>query len=284
MLTVHSLVRNLPKISAMSPEAHADKIPITVIVVTKNEVARIARCLDALTDFSEVIVVDSTSTDATQEIAAAKGARVIDFAWNGEYPKKRQWCLDTLELAHEWVFFVDADEVVTGALVEEIRALDFNAAGYFVKGQYVFEGKVLGFGLKNNKLSLIDRRKMEFPVVDDLDIPGMGEIEGHYQPVLKAEFSEENIGQIAAPLLHHAYDDEEGWQARHERYAAWESEMDRRGAWPQDARLVKRIFKALPFRGVIAFVHCYILKFGFLDGGRGLRFAKSRWDYYRMIR
>lgn len=263
------------------------KIPLSVIVITRNEEAHIGRCLDALYEFAEVVVVDSASTDKTQEIAAAKGARVVNFEWSGVYPKKRQWCLDVLDLAHDVVFFVDADEIVTPALAEEIRALDFAAAGYFVKGQYVFEGRLLRFGLCNNKLALLDRRKIEFPVVDDLDIPGMGEIEGHYQPVLKTGFEQHKTGQLRTPLLHEAYEDAQGWQARHERYAAWERGMDERGAWPEEVSvgrfLAKRVFRALPFRGLAAFVHCYVWKLGILDGARGWRFAQTRRDYYRMI-
>jgi glycosyltransferase involved in cell wall biosynthesis len=166
----------------MASGAPLRKIPASVIVATRNEERRIVRCLEALQAFDEIIVADSRSTDRTQELAAQNGASVIDFAWNGRYPKKRQWCLDHLPLRHDWVFFVDADEIVTKELTEEIRALNFQAPGYFVRGAYIFEGKPLRHGLQNNKLALLDRRRMEFPVVDDLDMPGMGEIEGHYQP------------------------------------------------------------------------------------------------------
>jgi glycosyltransferase involved in cell wall biosynthesis len=262
-------------------------IPISVIVVTKNEEARIAACLEALEPFDEIIIVDSDSQDHTREIAAQMGARVESFKWNGQYPKKRQWVLENISIKHDFVFWVDADEIVTQPLIEELSIADFRAAGYFVRGQYIFENRPLKFGLQNNKLALMNRHKIEFPVVNDLDIPGMGEIEGHYQPVLKAEYKGEGIAQIHAPLLHDAYADERGWNARHERYAAWEREMDARKAWPEDVngmrRLLKRSFKAMPCRGLIAFLHCYIWKRGFLDGARGFRFANSRRQYYRMI-
>ena len=258
-------------------------IPVSVIVVTKNEAGRIGRCLAALKDFDEVIVVDSQSTDATQALARESAAHFVDFIWNGQYPKKRQWCLDYLRLAHEWVFFVDADEIVTPELVAEIRALNFTAAGYFVRGRYIYDGKALRFGLCNNKLALIDRRKMEFPVVDDLDLPAMGEIEGHYQPVLKPGYEAEKIQQLKAPLLHYAYDNPQGWYERHERYAAWERGMNDRKAWPQDLRLAKRIFKQLPGQPWAAFFHSYVFKRGFLDGAAGFNFARSRYRYYRMI-
>ena len=263
------------------------KIPISVIVVTRNEGVRIGRCLCALRCFDEVIVVDSYSDDGTRDIAKEHGARVVEFSWNGVYPKKRQWCLDNLDLAHDRVFFVDADEVVTSELAGEIAALDFKAAGYFVKGRYVWQGKMLRHGLCNNKLVLFDRRQVAFPIVDDLDCPGMGEIEGHYQPILKAEYEGRSLGQLQHALLHYACDDAEAWEARHQRYALWEAAMDQKGAWPSDPvfvrRVLKRIFKVLPFRGFIAFVHSYILRCGFLDGAAGYDFARSRMHYYGMI-
>ncbi|MCK5284696.1 MAG: glycosyltransferase family 2 protein [Alphaproteobacteria bacterium] len=259
------------------------KIPVSVIVVTKNEGERIERCLASLSAFDDVWVVDSDSSDETQAIALSMNANVVNFVWDGQYPKKRQRCLNNLDLAYYWVFFVDADEVLTEDLVEEIRALDFKAAGYFVKGRYVFEGKALRFGLRNNKLALFDRRCIEFPVVNDLGILGMGEIEGHYQPVLMKGHLHEKIVQLKASLLHYAYEDINRWNERHKRYALWEKEINKRQVLPHDKRLLKKVFKLLPFQASMAFLYSYILKLGFFDGARGFRFAQSRWRYYKMI-
>lgn len=258
-------------------------IPVSVLVMTKNEAGRIRRCLGALEGFSEVVVVDSNSTDETAANAREMGARVVNFTWNGKYPKKFQWSLDNLRLKHEWILFVDADEEVTQALKNEIAALFAKGPehnGYFVRGRYVWQGKILAHGLHNNKLVLFDRRQIAFPEVNDLGLPGIGEIEGHYQPTLKSKGS---LGQIKAPMLHHACENIEAWRRRHEGYAAWEAGMNARKAWPDDRRLVKKIFHALPFRGDVAFLHSYILKKGFLDGREGLDFALSRRAYYRMV-
>jgi glycosyltransferase involved in cell wall biosynthesis len=165
------------------------KIPVSAIIVAKNEEANIGRCLEALSGFDEIVIVDSNSQDATVKIARDKGARIFPFYWNGRYPKKRQWALENIDISHDWVFFVDADEVVTQKLSKSIKRIFENGTpryvGYFIKGCYVWKGKLLSFGMTNNKLALFDRRYIEFPLVNDLDIPGMGEIEGHYQPVLK---------------------------------------------------------------------------------------------------
>lgn len=294
------------------------RIPISVLVVTKGAGAVLPRCLGALSAFDEVVVIDTPTGDATAEIALEQGAAYIPYQWNGQYPKKRQWCLDTLPLKHDWVLFVDADEVVTGALVEELSTLfcvpdlirDPGAScagsriksgtqgvcGYFVSGQYVWNGRLLEHGLRNNKIALLDRRKMMFPVVGDLDCQGMGEIEGHYQPVLREPHPLPNpsplgrgvIGRISAPLLHYANHSPEEWGERHLRYAAWERCMNRKGAWPEDPvmwrNIMKKVLRESRLKPYVAFLHSYVLKRGFMDGAAGLDFARSRYVYYKMIR
>lgn len=264
-------------------------IPVSVLIMTRDEVQQIHRCLMAVQAFDEIVVVDSHSRDGTADLARRAGATVIDFEWDGQYPKKRQWALDHLDLKYDWILFIDADEVMTPELVAEIAAL-FEAGppccdGYFVKGLYVRDGRVLRFGLKNNKLTLFDRRKLFFPVVDDLDLPGMGEIEGHYQPVAKNDRA--RIGQLKGMLLHYAYNDPQGWTGRHRRYAAWEAAMDARRAWPVDPvrwrEILKRIMRASALRPYLMFTHSYILKAGMFDGRAGWRLARDRYRYGRMI-
>lgn len=265
-------------------------IPVSVVVVTKNEERNIARCIGALWAFDEVVVVDSGSTDATVSKARERGARVFPFFWNGCYPKKRQWILDNLPLSHEWVFFVDADEVVTPSLSREIGRLMARGprcAGYFVRGRYVLKGRPLRFGMMNNKLALLNRTLVEFPVVDDLDVPGMGEIEGHYQPVVKPDARGVITGQLREALLHHACDDIVAWRERHRRYAIWQAEVNRRGALPGESGLKRRLGKFVmripAFAPAVAFLHSYIFRFGLFDGRSGLVLAQLRALYYRDV-
>lgn len=256
-------------------------IPVSIIIVTKNEAANLPRCLSALQNFKDIWVVDSGSNDGTDYIARSYGTQFIDFRWNGLYPKKRQWCLDNLPIKHDFVFFVDADEEVTPELVQEISRLDFLRAGYFVKGRYVVKGKPLKYGLKNKKLCLIDKRKMMFPMVEDLAIEGMGEIEGHYQPVMR-KGAYGSIGSLQSSLLHHAYDDFVRYKDRHQGYREWEEGIKKLTI--NDPvfyrRVMKSIFSVLPRRDIIAFAHSYIMLLGFLDGKAGWFHARCRYDYY----
>ena len=92
------------------------KAPISVIVPVKNEAENLRRCLPALAWADEVFVVDSQSSDETARVAAEHGASVVQFHFNGTYPKKKNWALDTLPFRNEWVLIVDADEVVVPEL------------------------------------------------------------------------------------------------------------------------------------------------------------------------
>jgi len=76
-------------------------IPVSVIILTYNEAANITRCLEGLQAFDEIFVMDSASSDGTADLARGRGAQVIDFHWNGQYPKKKQWALTHVPARHD---------------------------------------------------------------------------------------------------------------------------------------------------------------------------------------
>lgn len=260
-------------------------IPVSVIVVTKNESDNLAHCLLPLvTRFQRVIVLDSQSRDDTIQIAQNMGAEVMRYLWGGEYPKKRGWALENIYGLGEWVLFVDADEVLSPALVREIRLLfarGVYAEGFFIKGRPVWMRKALRFGLWNNKLCLFRTDCFAFPVVDDLDIAGMGEIEGHYQPVRINPLA--RIGQLQNPMLHENRKGRGAWIKKHKNYAQWEAEMIKRNAFPPDPiawrESLKQLTRKSPLRPYLVFVYSYIFKLGFLDGLAGFDYALTRARY-----
>src|SRR5438067_11846100 len=95
------------------------RAPVSVIVPVKNEAENLRRCLPALAWADEVFVVDSQSSDDTADVAVAHGAHVVQFHFNGSFPKKKNWALENLQFRNEWVLFVDADEVVVPELAAE---------------------------------------------------------------------------------------------------------------------------------------------------------------------
>lgn len=84
----------------------SNKIPISVLIPVKNEEKNLPACLESVARAEEVFVVDSQSSDNTQEIAESYGAKVIQFSFNGHWPKKKNWSLENLPFGHEWVLTV----------------------------------------------------------------------------------------------------------------------------------------------------------------------------------
>src|SRR5205814_58512 len=104
-----------------------------------------------------------------------------------KYPKKKQWALEHVRFSNEWVLYIDADELVTPALVQEIGDAVDNPSvnGFFIGLDYVFMGRRLKHGPRVYKLALFRRGCGRFVDYDDLDATNMWEVEGHYQPVVE---------------------------------------------------------------------------------------------------
>ena len=103
-------------------------LPLSVIVPVRNEAHNLPRCLESLKAVGEVYVIDSQSSDDTAAIAESYGAKVVQFHYAGGWPKKRQWAMDTLPLAYDWILLLDADEVLTPELAAEIQTGDSGSA------------------------------------------------------------------------------------------------------------------------------------------------------------
>ncbi|WP_129312398.1 glycosyltransferase family 2 protein [Streptomyces sp. L2] len=262
------------------------KLPITVVIPTKNEAENIAAAIRSVIDhFEAVVVVDSHSTDDTCSIAATLGAEVVSYAWDGAYPKKKQWCLDNVRSRTRWVLFLDGDERVSLALLAELRYVfsrPVKAAAFDIPLDYWFAGRRLRHGYTIVKRALMDRTRCHFPVLDDLDAPGMGEQEGHYQPV--AEDSSEAVRRLKSPIEHEDLDPVRTWFDRHNRYSDWEAWLEHHPEVKESTRQAKsrqgQLFHKAPLKPLVSFVYAYLYKRGFLDGRAGLDYALAM-SFYR---
>src|SRR3954469_652588 len=100
------------------------RVPVSVLIPIKNEAANLRRCLGSVKWADEIIVVDSQSSDGSVEIAREHGATVVQFQFNGVWPKKKNWALENVSYRNEWVFILDADEVLPeGSEQEFVRAI-----------------------------------------------------------------------------------------------------------------------------------------------------------------
>jgi glycosyltransferase involved in cell wall biosynthesis len=259
-----------------------------VIVLTRNEEANLPTCLASAAAFDEVFVVDSHSSDRTPEIAAEHGARLVEFDWNGRYPKKKQWALDNLPFSNDWVLYLDGDEEVTPELADEIRAELWKpqCSGYFVHLDYRFLGRTLRHGHHLRKLILFHRTRGRFEEHDDLDAVNAGEIELHFQPQIDGR-----VGTLRSPLVHDDHDSLFHYFERHNRYSDWEALLRRNAARnggsprPSHAQSpAKAVFSVLPFKPLAFFVYSYVVRGGFLDGQAGYHYALAKAFYYWQIR
>ena len=95
-------------------------IPVSIVIPVKNDARNLAECLPLLSDFDDVQIVDSGSTDETVKVGAKWHRPIVRFRWNGQFPKKRNWALRTLTFKYPWVMFLDADERMTNAFKQEL--------------------------------------------------------------------------------------------------------------------------------------------------------------------
>src|SRR5687768_7897837 len=116
---------------------------ITATIITLNEESNIKAACESVAWADEIVVVDSESTDATREIAASCGARVITNPWPG-FGAQKQFAVN--RAAHDWIFSLDADERVSDQLRQSIEALKENrhveeADGYVVARRTYYQGR-----------------------------------------------------------------------------------------------------------------------------------------------
>jgi glycosyltransferase involved in cell wall biosynthesis len=256
-------------------------LPVSVIVPVRNEARNLPRCLESLAGVGEVHVIDSQSTDDTVAIAQSHGAKVVQFYYAGGWPKKRQWAMDTLPLAYDWILLLDADEVLTPGLMEEIRRAVQNPAvnGYSIRLQMYFLGRVLRHGDASFwKLSLFRKGRGRFECrLKDQDA-SMADIEIHEHVVVDGPTAE-----LHHALVHHNADSLSRYILKHNEYSNWEARVllqpegaaeevsaDLSGTQAQRRRWLKRNLYRMPGSPVLLFLYRYMVRLGFLDGVPGL--------------
>jgi len=274
-------MQKLQEAGQLEDPVRAQKLRVSAIVPVRNEAHNLQRCLESLRDVSEVWVIDSNSTDSTVEIARSCGAHVVQFHYQGGWPKKRQWAMDTLPLAYDWVLLVDADEALTPEVAEEIRTAterqDYD--GYFIELQMYFLGRRLRHGAANfHKLCLFRRHRARFECrLKDQDT-SMCDMEVHEHVIVDGR-----TGTLKHPLLHHNVESLSRYIQKHDQYSNWEArvwlngEAGRQelppaffGTQAQRRRWLRKTFFGLPGSPLLFFFYRYLFRLGFLDGVPGL--------------
>jgi glycosyltransferase involved in cell wall biosynthesis len=271
-------------------------VPVSVLIPAKNEEQNLPACLASLARAAEIFVVDSHSGDRSVEIATAAGAKVVQFDFNGHWPKKKNWALDNLPFSHDWVLIVDCDERITPDLWDEIEVAiqQDTCDGYYLNRRVFFLGTWIRHGGKypDWNLRLFRHCKGRYEDLKTADIPNTGDNEVHEHVMVDGA-----VGYLKHDMLHEDFRDLYHWLARHNRYSNWEAQVyynlltgmgddgtigaNLFGDAVQRKRFLKKIWVRLPFKPLLRFVLFYILRLGFLDGRAGYIYGRllSQYEY-----
>jgi glycosyltransferase involved in cell wall biosynthesis len=259
------------------------KVPVSVFLPIKNEAANLRRCLESVKWADEIFVVDSQSADGSIEIAQEYGAQVVQFHFNGRWPKKKNWALENLPFRNDWVFILDADEVLPPDAQEEFARAIANAgeiAGYWINRRFMFMGRWLRHSYYPNwNLRLFRHSLGRYEKLTDADTRS-GDNEVHEHVIVHGP-----TGRLRSEMDHYAFPSVEVFVEKHNRYSNWEARVsaDRRlsGGGVQiqvgtveRRRVLKRLSQRLPFRPLLRFLYIYVWQKGFLDGREGYYFAR----------
>ena len=265
------------------------RLPLTIVIPTKNEERNLLGCLECLGDsFDKILVVDSGSTDTTKDIAAKANVEILDFQWNGKFPKKRNWTLSHYRFETEWVLFLDADERVTPEFIHSLQATlgQTPHVGFWLNFENWFMGSQLRYGDRFKKLALFRVGAGEYEKFPE-DSWSKLDMEIHEHPVLQGA-----LGEITTPLGHHDYRGLHHYISKHNEYSTWEANRFR---WLENAdddqwilltQRQKFKYKHLDkwWLAFLYFTVSYFLKLGFLDGRTGWVFNRMKMRYFGDIR
>jgi glycosyltransferase involved in cell wall biosynthesis len=263
-------------------------LDLTIAIPVKNEEVNLPGCLDSIgSEFvKKVVIIDSGSTDNTKAIAARYNIEVVDFSWDGKFPKKRNWFLRNHSPQTKWVLFLDADEYLTHDFKKELTsALSTDSCdGYWLHYTIYFLGKKLKGGYPLTKLALFKVGAGEYEKIDEERWSKL-DMEIHEHPVLAGP-----VGKIRSKIDHRDYRGIAHYMGKHNEYAFWEAErflkfMDANEAgkdltWKQ--KIKYRLMKSV-FIGPVYFLGSYFLLGGFRDGSRGLAFSILKMSYFTQI-
>jgi len=228
------------------------KLPISLVIITKNEESHIVDCIKSANFVSDVVVIDSGSTDKTRELATQSGARVFHRDWQG-FGMQKNWAVSLAQ--YDWVLCLDADERVSEELraevIEKFGHLDEKTLYRFSRvSAYLGDWIWHGGWFPDFQGRLFNRLNFQW------------NLESIHERVVGGG----NHGHFMGPLEHYVFGSVSEHIQTNLHYAKLLSQKDHKNK--------RRFFKfQLVYKPFVKFIECYILKQGFRDGWRGFIIA-----------
>ncbi len=259
---------------------------VSILILTLNEAANLPRCLESVSWSDDVVVLDSGSIDGTVEIARSAGARIFERKLDN-WAAHLNWAVTSIPFRHPWVYYSDADEVVTPELRDEMLAIakhhESASVAYRVRYRNFFMGRWI-------------KHCSTYPVwVYRFFRPEKIRWERLVNPVPVIDGPE---GRLKNHFLHYSFNKGlSAWFEKHNRYSQQEAEEGCRSQavgglrpahlFSTDGMIRRRALKELsfrlPFRPTLHFCYRYFLRRGFLDGRPGLTFCRMMAIYEYMM-
>lgn len=258
---------------------------VSIFIQTLNEEQNLPGCLDSVSWADDVVVLDSFSTDRTEEICRQRGARFFERKYDGRGPHQN-WAMEHIDWKHKWVFYLDADERMTPELRAEIEAIarDTN------------EKRVAYFcGRRNYFMDRWIKRSMPPGHIMRFFQPAFIRFQrlANPTPVINGDY-----GYLKSHFIH--YNFSKGiaeWFDRHNRYSSYEAIETMKALREQPVHLgnlfsadpikrrleMKNLSHRLPGLPTLKFLYMYFLGLGILDGKAGLTYCVLQaWYQYQI--
>jgi glycosyltransferase involved in cell wall biosynthesis len=259
---------------------------VSIFIQTLNEENNLARCLDSFAWSDDIVVLDSFSTDATEQIARAYGARWVQHEYKGR-AEHQNWAMEHISFKYPWVYYSDADEVMPVALAEEIASITADGkrleVAYRVRRRDHFMGRWI-------------RYSSQYPIwFVRLFRPDKIRWRRKANPIPEIQGP---IGTLQNDYIHYPFSKGiADWLTRHNRYSSYEAEetllsltaqdLDLRALLSADPSVRRRALKTLSFRlparPLLKFCYIYMARRGILDGIPGFHYCMLQAFYEYQI-
>ncbi|HAH70398.1 MAG TPA: beta-1,4-glucosyltransferase [Succinivibrionaceae bacterium] len=229
-----------------------EKLPLSVIVLAYNEEDNLPDCLKSASFAAEIILVDSGSTDKSDDIAKSFGCKILQRPLNGDYAAQRNFAI--AHASNEWVMMLDADERITSELAEEIKEAVLSNQDFcwrISRENHFVEGKVLHGVLRPDKVERLFKKSS-------------AKYEGSVHERLQCPFPKK---ELQGRLIHFPY---KSWEIHLDKMNRYTTMLAQKyAAQGKNSNFLSGIM----IKPLWAFLKTYVVHLGFLDGKLGFEFC-----------